>query len=540
MNNPFDYRSAKECDEAFGTLIDRIEALKQSSDPQDVNFCNELQNGKMIGVLVATDHDGHPHVLYAFSGQVGSYGFHHPGFVPPVFDYLSPSGYFKSKEREISSMNLEISTLESDDYAKAQDAFNGMKKALDSKVEEFRNKCRLSKLERDAKRASGLADENERAAMIRQSQFEKAELRRLKACVAAELAPFAAGLEKTGTRLSEMKEKRRLESERLQQWLFDNFKLLNAKGESKSLSDIFAETPLQSPPSGAGECCAPKLLQSAYMRGLHPVSIAEYWYGRPKDGEIRRHGEHYPACRGKCGPVLGWMLQGLEVVPPLDCNTDSDSGCVPEVLFENEWFCVVEKPEGMLSVPGKSAAISVEQWLMERYGEGRQVRLAHRLDRDTSGLLIATFGEHPYKIMQSLFATRRVNKTYIACLEGNYKVKGIPAQGRVELPLSPDWLDRPRQKVDLVEGKEAVTEYEFLETGGRLSRVELHPRTGRTHQLRVHAASEMGLGMPVAGDPLYGKNGGSASERLMLHAHRLEFTFPLDSEHYCFESRVPF
>ena len=376
--------------------------------------------------------------------------------------------------------------------------------------------------------------------MTRQSQHEKAELHRLKKRVAVELQPLAAALKEAEARLGEMKEKRRSDSEALQKWLFTNFRLLNARGESRSLSEIFAETPLMIPPSGAGECCAPKLLQAAYLHGWHPESIAEYWYGKGKDGEVRIHGEHYPACRGKCGPVLGWMLQGLSVEPPLDGDRMGAPHEEPEIIYENEWFCIVDKPGGMLSVPGKGRAISVQQWLEERYGADRKVKVAHRLDQDTSGLLIATFGDTAYKVMQSCFATRQVRKTYVALLEGDYESLGIARTGHIDLPLSPDWLDRPRQRVDPEEGKETLTDYEFTGVADGHSRIIFHPLTGRTHQLRVHAASAMGLGMPIAGDRLYGLNKGNGHERLHLHARTLEFTFPIDGRHYRFDSPPTF
>ncbi len=268
--------------------------------------------------------------------------------------------------------------------------------------------------------------------------------------------------------------------------------------------------------------------------------MAEYWYGKPKEGEVRIHGEHYPACRGKCLPVLSWMLQGLDIDPPLNGRYVSTPSHTPEIIYENHWFCVVNKPSGMLSVPGKAAAFSVQQWLEEKYGPDRCVKVAHRLDQDTSGILIATFGQLPFKVMQSLFAMRRVKKTYIAELDGNYESLDIARKGRIELPLSPDYLDRPRQHIDFDEGKEAVTDYEFISASEGRSRIMFHPLTGRTHQLRVHAASELGLRMPIAGDRLYGKNGGTDSPRLLLHAQKIEFTFPIDKQTYCFESPLPF
>ncbi|MDE7409004.1 MAG: RNA pseudouridine synthase [Muribaculaceae bacterium] len=540
MNNPFDYTPDADCDKAFRELTVRIEALKKSSRPEDASLCRELEAGKMLGVLIAEDAEGVRHTLYAFSGQLGDTGFHHRDFVGPVFDYLQPYGHFKTNEAGISSQNVEISQFEKGALSDIRKVYESAKERLDAEVSEFKEKCRLSKKERQLKRAEGNINDEELAAMIRQSQFEKAELHRLKKQVATKLEPYEAKLKETQSRHDAMKEKRRRDSEGLQKWLFENFRVLNARSESRSLSEIFAETSLRIPPSGAGECCAPKLLQTAYLQGWTPVSMAEYWYGRPKEGELRIHGRHYPACRGKCLPILTWMLQGLDIEPPLDSEARSIAHKEPEILFENQWFCVVEKPSGMLSVPGKGAAVSVQEWLQEKYGPDRQVKMVHRLDQDTSGLLIASFGPLPFKMLQTMFAMRRVKKTYVAVLEGDYRTKGIPQEGRIELPLSPDWLDRPRQRVDPEGGKPASTDYEFTEVSGDRSRVVFHPLTGRTHQLRIHAASEMGLGIPIAGDRLYGVNTGKAPERLLLHAHMIEFTFPLDGRHYSFESLIPF
>lgn len=540
MNNPFDYTPDGECEEAFRKLIAKLETLKGSDDPKDVNFLRELDAGKMLGVLIATDSCGLRHTLYAFSGQLGDGGLYHPGFVGPVFDYLQPGGYFKTKEMEISRQNIDISLFEEGQFSKIRSEYERAKGKFEAEVSEYKERCRLSKIARNAKRESGITDKDEIAAMIRQSQFEKAELHRLKKRAAERLEPLLAAMNEAQSHIDTLKERHHMDSEALQQWLFSNFTLLNARGESRTLSEIFSETPLKIPPSGAGECCAPKLLQAAYLRGWKPIAIAEYWYGHAKSGEIRIDGAYYPACRGKCLPVLGWMLQGLDVYPPLESGCGQPVVQNPEIIYENRWFCVVDKPSGMLSVPGKGNAVSVQQWLEEKYGSGRSVRMAHRLDQDTSGLLIATFGNDTLKVMQSLFATRKVKKTYVAELVGDYRSLGISRCGHIELPLSPDWLDRPRQRVDLECGKEAVTYYEFTGAEGGRSRVEFRPVTGRTHQLRIHAASEMGLGMPIAGDRLYGRNIGNGQRRLHLHAEKLEFTFPTDGNHYCFESPAPF
>lgn len=540
MNNPFDYTPDPACDEAFRQLEERLATLKASAEASDVAFMRDLEGGKMLGVLIASDSEGIRHTLYAFSGQSGCGGFHHPWFVGPVFDYLQPDGHFKIGEAEISRMNGEIAQFEETQLNPLRERYEQAAQRAAAETDHFKQQCRQAKQERQAARQRGGLSDAELAAMIRRSQFEKAELHRLKKKMESMLIPLREELTEAQKRLDTLKERRRRASEALQQWLFDHFMLSDATGRMKSLSEIFADTPLRIPPSGAGECCAPKLLHAARQRGLSPIAIAEYWYGAPKGGEIRMHGRHYPACRGKCGPVLGWMLHGMEIVPPLDTCAKDRAETQPEILYENSHFCVISKPAGMLSVPGKGVSLSLQEWLTDRYGAERDVRMAHRLDRDTSGLMIATFGLRSYRLMQSLFATRKVRKTYVALLEGDYRVLDIPASGRIDLPLSPDWLDRPRQRVDAEGGKPAVTDYEFTGIAGGRSRVMFHPLTGRTHQLRVHAASVMGLGMPIAGDPLYGTRQTAGQERLCLHAFRLEFTFPDDGREYRFELPVPF
>lgn len=539
MNNPFDYTPDSLCVEAFDRLMRMIEGLRASDSPADINFVAELDAGKMLGVLIATDSQGDMHTLYAFSGQIGDGGFYHEGFVDPVFDYLQPDGYFKTHEADISLQNVEIAQFKSAIYNPLLNEYTTLAKEREEKIEAYRKECRESKAKRAARRSSGEANEEELADMIRQSQFEKAEIRRLKQRTVDSLTPLQGKLNEAKHSLDEMKEHRRADSEALQQWLFDNFKLMNGMGEVRSVGEIFAATPIKTPPSGAGECCAPKLLQAAYLNGWKPISIAEYWHGKPKEGEVRRHGEHYPACRGKCLPILQWMLRGIDITPPLDYEKYYGQTFSPKILYENRWFCVTEKPSGMLSVPGKGESESLQQWLERRYGLEREVKLVHRLDQDTSGLVIASFGKTAYKVLQSLFANRRVHKTYIADLEGDWQALGKAASGRIELPLSPDWLDRPRQRVDLKEGKTAMTDYKFIGTTEGISRVEFHPLTGRTHQLRVHAAAESGLGMPIAGDRLYGKDLGHAHKRLHLHAYKIEFHFPVDGKDYSFSTDMP-
>lgn len=556
MNNPFDYEPDAACREAWDDLCESIAKIRKSTALEDQNFIRALDEGKMLGILIAEDNAGYRHVLYAFSGQVGNGGFHYPGFVDPVFDYLEAGSHFILEEAEIIEESKKIAIFEAERVASATINYERAKCEADAILSEAKDSYRLSKMERKKAREERTLSPVELQEMLRRSQFEKAELRRIKRRLSAQLQPYAEELERVRTHLSLLKTNRSRHSETLQAWLFSNFKLLNALGETRSLMEIFAETSLKVPPSGAGECCAPKLLHAAYVRGWQPLSMAEYWYGDTKGGELRRHGQHYPACRGKCLPILRWMLKGLPVNPPLECESWQPTESNPEILYENNWFCVVNKPPGMLSVPGKGHAASVEEWLRKYFGDDKEVKLAHRLDQDTSGLLIATFTSEAFRIMQTLFATRKVKKRYVAILEGEYNCRELPPTGRISLPMSPDWLDRPRQRIDPEEGKDAVTDYEFISSEGGLSRVHFHPLTGRTHQLRVHAASDKGLGMPIMGDRLYGaaysgnndttdgfpadKTPSLPTGRLLLHAEEIEFTFPIDNHTYRFFSPSPF
>ena len=328
------------------------------------------------------------------------------------------------------------------------------------------------------------------------------------------------------------REERRYRSQQLQLWLFDQYRFFNAKGERRRLVDVWQDYhcsesirrryPL--PPGGTGDCCAPKLLQYAYSRGLKPLCMAEFWWGPSPKTEIRQHGQFYPACRGKCKPVLTWMLQGLDVDPnPEEIHGQPQLDI--EVVFEDDWLIVVNKPSGLLSVPGRIGSYSVATILHQRYPNSL---LAHRLDMGTSGLMVAAMSRSVYAALQQQFTDHTIRKRYVALLDG------IPAlkKGRIELPLLCDPINRPRQVVDYERGKPAVTDYEMLDD----NRIALYPQTGRTHQLRMHCAHPDGLGCPIRGDELYGH----PSDRLYLHADRLELIHPVTGEHMTFEIPAPF
>mgnify|MGYP002765710282 CR=1 FL=1 len=567
--------------------------------------------GKMFGVLVVEYEDESGALqrgfLAAYSGLLGGRN-DWPYFVPPVFDAQQPDGHFKRTEREISAINREIAAIEHDpEYLQSVEQHEQTKKRLQAEVDAFKAEVDAAKVRRDARRKSGEPlSEEEQAEMIRESQFMKAELRRRKAMEQADSTLNT----QHSTFLKSLQRKRKQMSDELQRWLFAAYRMLNAKGEERDLIDIFREYTHAMPPAGAGDCCAPKLLQYAYQHHLRPVCMAEFWWGESPASEIRHHLHYYPACRSKCLPILTHMLKGLDVAPnPLAQKRHTAE---PRVLYADEYIMVVDKPAGMLSVPGKaenvrsefsdSANISVEEYFANnsklKIQNSKFLKAAHRLDMDTSGLLVLARTEEAYVELQRQFASRETVKRYEAVLSGvpkhivggygipavaiaNIGGYGIPAvaianscshlyfygqglrqecrsllrlepfaiqfakypSGCISLPLIADINDRPRQRVDMEHGKPALTLYNIVEvraadantavayTTKKVDKgrtlIHLYPKTGRTHQLRVHCAHPLGLACPILGDPLYGIE---RADRMYLHAAELTFRHPVTGE----------
>ena len=544
--------------------------------------------GKMFGVLVVEYEDESGALqrgfLAAYSGLLGGRN-DWPYFVPPVFDAQQPDGHFKRTEREISAINREIAAIEHDaEYLQSVEQHEETLKRLQAEVDAFKAEVDAAKVRRDARRKSGEPlSEEEQAEMIRESQFMKAELRRRRK--AMEQAESTLNTQHS-TLLKSLQRKRKQMSDELQRWLFAAYRMLNAKGEERDLIDIFREYTHAMPPAGAGDCCAPKLLQYAYLHRLRPVCMAEFWWGESPASEIRHHLHYYPACRSKCLPILTHMLKGLDVAPnPLAQKRHTAE---PRVLYADEYIMVVDKPASMLSVPGKaesmkseasdSANISVEeyfanlqlptnsQFTTEQFtiGEADNSKLkiqnskflkaAHRLDMDTSGLLVLARTEQAYVELQRQFASRETMKRYEAVLSGvptqNSKLKTQNSSAQplgcleaISLPLIADINDRPRQRVDMEHGKPALTLYNIVEVRAvdantavayttkkvdkRRTLIHLYPKTGRTHQLRVHCAHPLGLACPILGDPLYGIE---RADRMYLHAAELTFRHPVTGE----------
>ena len=490
----------------------------------------ELQQGKMFGVLVVRTPDGTIGYLAAFSGNLAHSNVH-DYFVPPVYDLLRPDGFFKQEEEQISAINRRIETLTcSAAYMQALKAYQEDKTKAHHALLKAKEELQSAKARRDEQRRMDLT-EAQREALVRESKNQKAEYKRLEKRWKCELSERESTLKNFESEISRLKQERKTRSATLQRKLFHQFQMRNALGDEKDLCELFAHTPQQVPPAGAGECAAPKLLQYAYLHQLHPLAMAEFWWGNSPITEIRKQGNFYPACKGKCAPILAFMLQGLEVEEnPL--IKDKHAEWSPEIIYEDADLLVVNKPAGMLSVPGKEPGRSLIDRIQDLYPDSQEWMAVHRLDMATSGLLLLAKNKAVYQHLQAQFKNKIVQKRYVAWLDGIVS----STNGMISLPLSPDWMNRPRQMVNHTEGKPAQTRYEVLSRTDTRTRIAFYPLTGRTHQLRVHAASAEGLSTPIVGDELYG----TPSDRLYLHAESLDFIHPRTGIRIHVEKAAPF
>ena len=484
---------------------------------------DELRQGKMFGVLIVQTEHGEIGYLAAFSGILAGKNLH-PFFVPPVYDLLQPQGFFKIEEENISSINRNIRQLENDKaYAALSAELARTIQSAENILATAKAQLKEAKTAREQRRKEKELNAQEEAELIRESQFQKAEYKRLERSWKARITTLQTQTEDWERRISALKSERKTRSAALQQKLFEQFGMLNYRGEVKNLCEIFGQTVHKTPPAGAGECAAPKLLQQAYLHGWKPIAMAEFWWGDSPKTEIRHHGHYYPACKGKCEPILQHMLQGLQVEEnPMLKRMQVPSKNL-EIVYEDPWLSVINKPAGMLSVPGKEDAVSVYSLMREQYPEADGPLTVHRLDMATSGLMLIAKTKRVHQNLQAQFKNRLVRKRYVALLEGI-----VPKdKDTVDLPLCLNPLDRPRQMVHTEHGKPAITDYQVLERlDGKRTRIAFYPHTGRTHQLRIHAAHPLGLHCPIIGDELYGEK----ADRLYLHAEYLEFTHPITGE----------
>lgn len=488
-----------------------------------------VTEGKMFGVMVVrVKNEGvnseNLFFLAAYSGQLMR-SYSHPWFVPPVVDYLAPDSYFQREQAAIMALSHRMEELH------ANEAIRQARQRLTALLQERDAAISQAKAESDAHKLPK-EEQEDAPAYIRQRQFLKANIHRAKQLHREEITALEQQMTTHNALSRELFEERKRRSEALQQWLFEQFEMQNALGESKNLLDIWQGAYI---PSGAGECCAPKLLQTAYQLGLQPLAMAEFWWGPSHPQHYRQPGAFFPACHSKCRPILGHMLRGLNV--EADPASHYEQALRPvRVLWEDEQLAVIEKPEGWCSIPGRSDQANLFDEALRLWPGIEGSVIVHRLDQDTSGVMVLAKTARTHRALCQQFERREVKKKYVALLEGPV----AQGEGILSLPIGPDLDDMPHQHVDHEQGKEAVTHYVVLGTedhkGQRVTRVAFYPQTGRTHQLRVHASAPEGLHTPILGDRLYGH----VADRLYLHAETLEFTHPTTGKRLRFEAPAPF
>lgn len=488
--------------------------------------------GKMFGVLVVQNQSGTLGYLAAFSGKLAGSN-HHPGFVPPVFDILEQNSFFLQEEEQLNVINRRIEELEADsDYLQLLEKYQSESETLRQEIDDFRafmiDRKRMRKKRREESREmlSDLEFEQLLEELKQESLKYQWDLKFLMNKSNIRINEIESELGRFTREISDLKEERKRRSGLLQQRVFDNYYFLNKAGEMKSLGEIFSSVQDAKPPAGAGECAAPKLLHYAFTHNLKPIALAEFWWGEAPKSEIRKHKQFYPACRGKCEPILGHMLKGIE----LDENpmlSNPAEGKELEIIHEDEAIIIVNKPPEFLSVPGKNIKDSVYQRIGTMFPDASGPLIVHRLDMSTSGLMVLAKTKSAHKNLQRQFLKHQVEKRYLALLDGILNEN----KGFIDLPLRLDLDDRPKQLVCFEHGKPAQTRWELVELRNGKSLIRFYPITGRTHQLRVHAAHPLGLNTPIVGDDLYGQK----KNRLHLHAEYIEFNHPASKERIYFK-----
>lgn len=517
-----------------------IQAAKQlqqdllDTNPWQHNFGLDPENdrgmviGKMFGVLVVKNQQDKLGFLAAFSGKLADQNIL-PPFVPPVFDMLTKDSFFSVENKQINDINQLIIQHEADPEltrllellaVQQQQAENDLAKLRAIIIENRKHRkdqreqadLALAQHKMTAEAFTSLSIE-----LSRQSVQQKFQLAELKQHWAAKVDDSQQQVDIRQQQINQLKKQRKQLSNQLQQKLFNQYQFLNVLAESKDLNTIFHDAPNHLSPAGAGECAAPKLLQYAFQHQLTPIAMAEFWWGSSPKSEIKQHKNFYPACHSKCRPILAHMLKGMTVDPdPLLVNTAANKHI--EIVYQDKDLAIINKPAEMLSVAGKNVTDSVQTRMKQLFPQASGPLIVHRLDMSTSGLMVIALTKDANKALQQQFINRTVIKRYIALVDGKPKVQN----GTINLPLRVDLNDRPKQLVCYEHGKQAETYWEVYKHKGNRTLLHLYPKTGRTHQLRMHCAHHLGLGLPIVGDDLYGIQ----EDRLHLHAAFIGFNHP--------------
>ncbi len=500
---------------------------KQNEFVHDFGIDKNQGVGKMFGILSVKNKKGDLGYITAFSGMMSGKTVV-DGFVPPIYDILDPESYFQQETKVLATYTREIKTLENNSKLQEQsEIYRLIEATYQQKLNDQKRKHKAEKKDRKELRVSQseILSESDFEALLSRHKQESLNaqflLQAYSEYIEGQLSIAQQSHMSLSDQLSQLKDERKRKSNALQQWLFDQYNFLNIEGKERNVIDIFRNRVIDIPPSGTGDCAAPKLLQYAFANELTPIAMAEFWWGKSPNSEIRKHGNFYPACKGKCEPILGHMLQGMNVDPnPLMTNSAIDKSI--DIVYEDEHIAIVNKPAELLSAPGKHITDSVQERMKIRYPDSTGPLIVHRLDMSTSGLLVIGKTKEIYKNLQTQFVKRTVKKRYVAILDGEVQKD----RGYIDLPMRLDIHNRPYQIVCFEHGKSARTRYKVIERKDGKTKIHFYPITGRTHQLRVHAAHAKGLNTPILGDDLYGNRG----DRLHLHAEMITFLHPVSGK----------
>lgn len=535
---PFNYEPHNLCKIAAKELQTYLESQTEWKHEFGLNHFVEGTNiGKMFGVLIVQNQNNEIGYVTAFSGKLaGSQVL--PRFVPPIVNILLEDGFYRKGEAQLNEINAKIASIEnSQEYKDSFGLFDSQITELENSLESFKTQMQKAKNLRDEQRKTKVKELDAEAFAELEENLRKESImwhyenKKTVAFYKQNLQTVEQQKQAFYENINKLKDERKQKSAQLQQQMFDEYVFLNSLGQKKTVCKIFEKTEVKIPPSGAGECAAPKLLQYAYLHNYKPIAIAEFWWGQSPSSEIRKHGHFYPSCRGKCEPILGHMLQGLQVDenPVIKILTTKKD---LQVVYEDNAIIIVNKPANMLSVPGKNDVESVYSYIQNTYKNLDGPIIIHRLDMSTSGIMVLAKSKAVHEILQKQFLERTVNKRYIALLDGN--VEG--ESGTIELPIRVDLDNRPQQMVCYEYGKMAITTWKVIRRENGQTLIHFFPHTGRTHQLRVHAAHSKGLNCPIVGDDLYG----TKADRLYLHAENIAFVHPVTNKKVQFSVEADF
>lgn len=504
----------------------------------DKRYCRE---GKMYGVLIVEIHSGEESgqqkVLKAFSGLLNGSAVV-DGWVPQISGRDEVAFDEARTLVDLEAMKQEIIKLQ---QIPEREGYQKLSQEFELELRSMSDRHQSNKQQRQSQRQifsqtlTGIDLTQALEKLNEESRWHGIEKRRLKSDRDSMVKPLQQIIEIADNRIRELKQQRKELSRKLQTQMHQAYSLMNFLGQSQTLQQLIP----QGLPTGTGDCCAIKLLHYAATHNLKPIAMAEFWWG-DHNNQSKIQEQFYGACLERCQPLMGFLLSGLKPNSPVEIFNYSFTIKNPEkcldnfakeaIIYEDKWLIAVNKPSGLLSVPGRyshnqDSVLTRLSYLFNGHiindNNYKNIDLypIHRLDQDTSGILLIARDLETYRLLTKQFQQREVNKVYEAIVSGVVDKN----EGIIDLPLWGNPENRPYQEVNWEYGKPSLTKFQVLGIESNNTHIEFIPLTGRTHQLRVHAADYRGLGLPILGDKLYGVR---VNSRLYLHARELTFQHP--------------